>query len=525
MKKRILTFLLSAVMLLPACIGLQTENSSGTESSSFQSASDSIQSSIDSVQDETHKDGDNDGVCDDCKASVTLTLDFIAVNDLHGKFADTDANEGVDELSTYIKQTRAENENTVVLASGDMWQGSSESNLTKGNIITEWMNEMDFVSMTMGNHEYDWGEEYIEQNLALAEFPFLAINIFERETNELVDYCQPSVTVEQNGVKIGIIGAIGDCYSSISGDKVQDIYFKTGSELTALVKAEANKLKAEGADLIVYSLHDGYGSSLSTEQTITKNLGYYDSVLSDGFVDLVFEGHTHQRYVFKDGKGVYHMQDGGDNDGISHAEVTVNYANGNYSVDEAKFVGTGAYASLADDPIVETLMNKYEEQISVAGKVLGTNGKYRSGAEILSTCAQLYYQAGVEKWGEEYEIVLGGGYMSVRSPYELQIGTVVYGDLQSILPFDNPLVLCSISGYYLRAKFFETDNRNYYIAYGDYGAGIRNSIDDDGTYYIVTDAYSSSYGPNHLTEIERYDETTFARDLLAKYIEQGGFQN
>jgi hypothetical protein len=39
----------------------------------------------------------------------------------------------------------------------------------------------------------------------------------------------------------------------------------------------------------------------------------------------------------------------------------------------------------------------------------------------------------------------------------------------------------------------------------------------------VTDTYSSSYGPNGLTEIARYDETTYARDLLADYIEAGGF--
>ena len=492
---------------------------SSSDSSWLESSSDS--SSADEHGD-MHTDANDDGRCDGCKIKVTVTVDVLAINDLHGKFADTDAQEGVDELSTYIKETKAVNKNTIMLSSGDMWQGSAESNLTKGNIITEWMNEMNFVSMTIGNHEYDWGEEYVVQNSELAEFPFLGINIFSRDTDERVEYCQPSILVEQSGVQIGIIGAVGDCYSSISSDKVGDIYFKTGNDLTNLVKAESEKLRAQGADFIIYSIHDGYERSYSTQPTI-NSLGYYDTVLSNGYVDLVFEGHTHQHYVFKDGYGVYHMQNGGDNDGVSHAQLTINYANGNTTMNEAEFVSIDQYTHLSDDPVVETLMDKYQEQIAIAGRVLGQNRKYRSSSEILSMCAQLYYKTGVDVWGDDYDIVLGGGFMSARSPYSLQAGTVTYGDLQSILPFDNQIVLCSVSGYDLKTKFFETTNSRYYIYYGSYGEQVKANIQNNKTYYIITDTYTSSYRYNNLTEIARLDETTFARDLLAAYIEQGGF--
>jgi 2',3'-cyclic-nucleotide 2'-phosphodiesterase (5'-nucleotidase family) len=212
-------------------------------------------------EDGTHVDVDDNGSCDICEISLFVYIDFYAINDLHGKFSDTSSNNGVDELTTYLKNTSLTDEHTVFLSSGDMWQGSSESNLTNGKIITEWMNELGFASMTLGNHEFDWGEEYIIENAALAEFPMLAINIYDRTTNQRVEYCESSVLVECRGLQVGIIGAIGDHYSSISGDKSQNIYFKTGSELTALVKAESDKLRAAGADLIVYSLHSGYGSN------------------------------------------------------------------------------------------------------------------------------------------------------------------------------------------------------------------------------------------------------------------------
>lgn len=527
MKKKIFAVLLSILMLMPACDYILTD-SGITDSQSVSTSSDKGESGSQGgnastgSQDQNHKDGNDDGVCDDCKASVLVEFDFIGVNDLHGKFADTNSNEGVDELSTYIKQARRLNENTVVLSSGDMWQGSSESNLTKGNIITEWMNEMDFVSMTLGNHEYDWGEEYIVQNNELADFPFLGINVYSTATNKRVDYCAPSVTVEKNGVKIGVIGAIGDCLSSISGEYTDGIEFKTGSELTALVKAEADKLRAEGADFIVYSIHDGHGSSYNFDKTLSS-FGYYDTVLSGGYVDLVFEGHSHQHYVIKDGKGVYHLQGGGDNDGISVAEVKINSVTGSSTVTKADFISTATYDNLADDPVVDNLMTKYAGQIASAGRVLGYNDRYRNSTTILNKCAELYYEAGIARWGKQYQIVLGGGFMSARSPYSLQAGTVTYGDVQSILPFDNQLVLCSIKGYYLRTKFFETDNDRYYISYGAYGESVRNNIDDNATYYLVTDTYSSTYKSNRLTEIERYDAGVYARDLLANYIENGGW--
>ncbi|MBQ7948906.1 MAG: hypothetical protein IJ284_04000, partial [Clostridia bacterium] len=119
-------------------------------------------------------------------------------------------------------------------------------------------------------------------------------------------------------------------------------------------------------------------------------------------------------------------------------------------------------------------------------------------------------------------IVLGGGFLQARSPYYVYGGDVFYGDLISVLPFDNPLVLCSIKGSDLQSKFF-AGKKNYYIAYGTYGASIQKNIQPDKTYYLVTDRFTSLYAWNRLTEIEIYDETTFARDLLADFIEGGGW--
>ena len=472
-----------------------------------------------------HSDKNNDGSCDLCSISVLVYLDFYGINDLHGKLADTDSQPGVDELTSYLKNARKNDDNAFFISAGDMWQGSSESNLTKGQILTDWMNELDFTCMALGNHEYDWGEEYIEQNYEIANFPFLAVNIYDKDTNKLAKYCRPSVMVQADGVDIGFIGAIGDCYSSIAADKREDVYFKVGSSLTELVKAESEKLRNAGADFIVYIIHDGYGNSSGNyDKSVTASQisSYYDISLSNGYVDLVFEGHTHQGYILKDEYGVYHLQNRGDNKGgISHAEVVLNTVTNRAEVD-AELVSHSQYTGMSGDSSVEDLLEKYDDIISPANKVIGYNKSYKNSYYLCQLMADLYYDIGVEEWGDEYDIVLGGGYLSTRSPYNLSAGDVTYADVQALFPFDNQLLLCSIKGVYLKSRFFATGNDDYYICYDDYGNYVKQNLNPSATYYVIVDSYTAYYAPNHLTVVEEYAPDIFPRDLLAQHIKDGG---
>ena len=493
MKKRIFAAFLALFILLTASCA---EAGVPSESTSFECPAPS------------HIDTNSDGICDFCRITLTVTVDLYAINDLHGKLLDGDSQPGVDELTSFLKSAREGDEHALFLSTGDMWQGTSESNLTRGAMMTDWMNSLGFVSMTLGNHEFDWGEEYVKSNLTLADFPFLAINVYDRATDTLADYCTPSVTVECGEATIAIIGAIGDCYSSISGDKVENIYFKTGDELNSLIRAESEKLRADGADFIILSIHDGSA----------------DVELSAEHVDLVFEGHTHKSYVRPDKHGVYHLQGGGDNDGIVHVEAVINIAGGESTVSTAEFISADVYDDHPSDPVIDDLMKKYASEVAKADEVLGKNSALRNGDRLRTLVARLYLEKGVEEWGKKYDIVLGGGYLSVRAPYSLSVGEVKYSDLQSIFPFDNTLELCSVKGSDLKSKFINSSNSNYFVYYGDYGQSVRFSIDDNATYYIIVDSYTSSYAPNNLTVIDSLGEGLYARDLLADYIEDGGLE-
>lgn len=486
-----------------------TNTTSGTTSSTTQSST----SGGSNTPVDDHLDFDNNGFCDDCGIDVVETIDFYTFNDLHGKFEDGDSHPGVDELTTYLENRKEIDEHTVFLSAGDMWQGGSASNGTHGRIITDWMNYLGFEAMTLGNHEFDWGVDAIKENVAMAEFPILAINIYDNATGKRADFCQSSVMIERGGAQIGIIGAIGDCYSSISSEMTEGIHFKTGGELTSLVKAESEKLREAGADVIVYLIHDG------TTYSNIDVTDYYDlSLSSGGYVDVVFGGHTHSYYITRDAYGVPHLQGGGDNSkGMTHVELDVNFANGEITINVTDYVQHSQCTNLEDAPIVQELLDKYWDEIGWMFETLGYNAVKRNSATIGNTVAKLYYEAGVKKWGDKYNIVLGGGSIDTRSPYDLPAGYVEYGDLQSLLPFDNALYLCSIKGSDLKSKFL--NNSGYY----KYSTISASQVKDNETYYIIADSWTALYYWAKCTTIEIYDEDTFARDLLAEYIKAGNW--
>jgi 2',3'-cyclic-nucleotide 2'-phosphodiesterase (5'-nucleotidase family) len=215
------------------------------------------------------------------------------------------------------------------------------------------------------------------------------------------------------------------------------------------------------------------------------------------------------------------LQGGGDNEGLTHAEMVFNTVTSGKRINDAAFVSGSVYSSMEDDPLIEQLSDKYSSALGEIFQSLGKNAYNKSGDYMRSLVARLYLELG-ERVFSEYDIVLGGGFISIRDPYYLPAGDVSYRDLSMLFPFDNQIVLCSVSGKSLKEKFIETNNSNYYVAYGEYGEQIKSKIDTDATYYIIVDTYTAQYAPNNLTIVEEYLPGVYARDLIAEYIRSGG---
>ena len=460
-----------------------------------------------------------------------VSFEIFAFNDTHGNVKDTqDKGIGIAKTTTALKELSAD-KNTIFISQGDMWQGSVESNYTHGNLVTEWMNSLNFVSMTVGNHEYDWGKEAIIQNTELADFPTLGINVLNTSNSQRVDYLDASTTFTRAGVKFGVIGAIGNCLSSISGSKVQGVRFATGNELTNLVKAESTRLRnEEHCDFIIYSLH-GSGSRDEADS-------YNITLSSDHYVDLVLEGHTHTGYAETDSEGIYHIQSNAYNRSIYKITLDYDLVNKTFEVDPVSLdmsYATSPYKDYVEDSDINALFTKYYDQYSFAYAEIGHISERKDADTLRYKIADLYLEKGLEKWGDDYpNIMLGGGYMSCRGSH-LEGGVVTYSDLINLFPFDNDVVLVSISGSdFKKTQYYGTIPDTYFIAWSSYGNSVKNNIDNNETYYLVMDTYGSdhylevgkTYSCQSMVIIDALEVGgTYARDLLADYIAAGNWDD
>ena len=152
--------------------------------------------------------------------------------------------------------------------SGDTYLDGMESNLSEGAIVIDAYNALGYTAAAIGNHDFEFGavdarrfEQHADRRGALkaraaqAHFPFLAANLLEDGRAVEWPNVKRSIMVEAAGVKVGVIGVMtGDALSMTLASNVK------GLQVTALagaIEAEASRLRADGAALVVVASHAG----------------------------------------------------------------------------------------------------------------------------------------------------------------------------------------------------------------------------------------------------------------------------
>jgi 2',3'-cyclic-nucleotide 2'-phosphodiesterase (5'-nucleotidase family) len=458
---------LPLVIILASCDGVLSSNSSLTSSSS--------ESSIASVS--------TSGL------PAIINIDLYNLNDFHGAVDHNPSNKelGINRLAGYFKTQLANNPNSVFLSSGDMWQGSADSNITRGRLVVDAMNQIGFSAMAIGNHEFDWTDEYLYLNQTRSDFPLLGINIIDKATNQRAAFADASVMIERSGIQIGIIGTIGDTLeSTILTSAVAPYEFVP---YTNLVKDESQRLKNLGADLIVLVNHNG---------TVESEVMPY--------IDAVFNGHTHRREVFHiDGKPVYQGLAYGQ--AISHVRFAFNTVNMIPSFIQNQS-GVYTYDSLIssnqfpqEDLDMKALYDVYliNEINEVKNEVIGEADGAFSRQQLGQFAVEEMLRFGQTKKQDVVASFHNSG--GVRST--IDAGEVTYGDLYKAFPFDNELMIVEVTGSQLL----------WWLSAGLYMRTIANltPVDTNETYWIISINFlterhleSSSYPHDLDTAINTY---------------------
>lgn len=140
------------------------------------------------------------------------TVAVVATNDLHGAafptlLRRTDnlqeyASGGLTVLGSMITTLRREfgEDNVLYLDAGDSFQGAIEAGplISRGEIISDFFNEINLTAGAIGNHEFDFGPAFLQNYMRKRKAPFLAANVFDengRPARESLPNVRPSTIV------------------------------------------------------------------------------------------------------------------------------------------------------------------------------------------------------------------------------------------------------------------------------------------------------------------------------------------
>jgi 2',3'-cyclic-nucleotide 2'-phosphodiesterase/3'-nucleotidase len=191
---------------------------------------------------------------------------ILATSDLHGNiwsysYEDNteSSNNGMARLYTYIQQVREENPIVFLVDAGDDIQGTimtddiaNKAPENEHPVIAA-MNYMGYDSMTLGNHEFNWGIDTMKQILGQAAFPVLGANVLDADGNYVTG--EGWVIVERGGVKLAIIGVCTPDIPIWDGGKpgIDSTVFEAGN---VAVKKAVEEI-GDQADIILVSAHMG----------------------------------------------------------------------------------------------------------------------------------------------------------------------------------------------------------------------------------------------------------------------------
>ena len=448
-------------------------------------------------------------------------INIYSINDTHGAFTRGEKNAscaGMAYIGDYLKKKKDNDyNNTILISPGDMWQGGVESNNTKGKIMVDAMNIIGFDCMAIGNHEFDWGKEYIIQNSKLANFPFIASNIFYSNGSYISDFASPSIMLNKGGINIGIIGSCReDMGSSISGSIASEFSFPSPINF---IKEESNKLREQGADVIILVTHDegcddsgNLGSNYSTKYS---TLCTTNSTYNKKYIDCMFFSHDH-RVKYGYDNGVPFVEGGCDGKYISNIKLSLTKNSSGYTLNSAT-VDNPEYAInvclTENKEITELKTNKYKDIIGDTNKVIYTFTKSYDKyafAKIICQAMYWYINNNIDQFGGIEVSLTSHNYAGVRST--VSAGDFTLSNLTEVCPFDNLLVIQKST----KTQVNNIKNSNFLCTYDE------NNITYDSSGYatIATISYVAELenASNYQTSIS-YGAIT-AKEALQYYLEE-----
>ena len=351
------------------------------------------------------------------------------------------------KLAAMKKELQESYAHVGVVSCGDYIQGGSLGVISKGEYIVNLMNLVGYDAVTLGNHEFDYRMERLEELIGMMDTKPVCSN-FEK-IGEDQSYFEPYTIVSYGDVEIAYIGiTTPSTIKSSSPAQFKDengsfIYTFHTTDLYETVQKNIDAAKADGADYIIAISHIGYAEDenyedLSDIEDLIKNTEGFDVVL-DAHSHSVIEGMEiadkggNEVLLSSTGTKFEHIGKLTISDGTFATELikTADYKATDPEVDAYILQMYAEYANLGERKVAVSMVNL------IVNDADGNRLVRRAETNLGNLCADAF----------RYMMDADIGYMNgggIRA--NIPEGDVTFNHLLNVLPFNNTVVLAEVSG-------------------------------------------------------------------------------
>ncbi|MDK3012011.1 bifunctional 2',3'-cyclic-nucleotide 2'-phosphodiesterase/3'-nucleotidase [Bacillus cereus] len=440
---------------------------------------------------------------DENTGESTVNLRILETSDIHVNLMNydyyqtkTDNKVGLVQTATLVNKAREEAKNSVLFDDGDALQGTPLGDYVANKIkdpknrvdpsythpLYRVMNLMKYDVISLGNHEFNYGLDYLNKVISKTEFPVINSNVYkdDHDNNEANDenYFKPyhileKEVVDEAGqkqiVKIGVIGFVPPQVmnwdkANLEGKvKTKDIV-KTANKLVPKLKNE------EHADIVVALAHSGVDKSGYNEGM--ENASYHLATQVPG-VDAVLMGHSHTEVkdVFN---GVPVVMPGVFGSNLGIIDMQLKKVNGKWEVQKdqskpqlrpiANSKGTPLVES--DQKLVNEIKDEHQATIDYVNTPVGeTKAPINSYFSLVQDDPSVQIVTNAQKWyveqelkKPEYEKIKDIPVLSAGAPFkaggrngatyytDIPAGTLAIKNVADLYVYPNTLYAVKVNG-------------------------------------------------------------------------------
>ncbi|SFI91291.1 2',3'-cyclic-nucleotide 2'-phosphodiesterase / 3'-nucleotidase / 5'-nucleotidase [Paenibacillus sp. UNC496MF] len=473
---------------------------------------------------------------------TSLKLRIMETTDVHTNFMNYDYFKdapadtvGLVKTASLVKQARAEAENSLLVDNGDLLQGTPLGTymakinpLKDGDVHPAYkaMNLMDYDIATYGNHEFNYGLDYLDEATDDASFPYVNANVYvddhddnpDNDVNKYKPYVIMDKTFkDENGnsqtVKVGFIGFVPPQIMDWDKDNLSGNVI--AKDIVGTAEKFVPEMKAEGADVVIALTHSGFNGSAVAGQ------GFEDAVYPLSKVpgiDAITFSHTHKVFpaasvsaldpIFKNAQGqpypgvdndkgtingVAAVQAGFGGANLGIIDLNMKQVNGKWQVVDSQSSNKYIYDSAnkkplvdADPAIVNAIKDEHDATIAYVNQAIGqTTAPIYSYFALVQDDPSVQIVTQAQKWYVQKKLEADNSpdkdlpILSVGAPFKAgRNGPTEYTDIKA-----GDLAIKSASDLYLYDNTLKAIKVKGSVVkdWLDMSAGMFNQIDPSKT--------------------------------------------